>query len=147
MLLHAPGGFTMSDDQALLAANEAFYQAFNTRNLKAMEAIWAKRTPIACIHPGWGPLVDRDKVIESWAEILGGPNPPRIACHGARAFLFGESAFVICFEAVQGTFLIATNVFVKEDGDWRLVHHQAGPTNETPQEAPPPPRPSKKTVH
>ena len=41
----------MSDDQALLAANEAFYQAFNTRNLKAMEAIWAKRTPIACIHP------------------------------------------------------------------------------------------------
>ena len=137
----------MSDEQAVLAANEAFYRAFATRNVAAMEAVWAKHAAVACIHPGWGPLVERDKVIESWAEILGGPNSPRITCHGARAFLLGDTAFVICFEAVQGAFLIATNVFVKEDGDWRLVHHQAGPTNETPQEAAPPPRPSKKTVH
>ncbi len=137
----------MSDEQAVLAANEAFYRAFATRNLEAMASVWARHARVACIHPGWGPLVERDKVLESWAEILGGPNAPRISCHGAQPILFGELAFVICFEAVQGTFLIATNIFLKEEGAWRLVHHQAGPTNETPQEAPSPPRPSKKTVH
>ncbi|MFO0995817.1 MAG: nuclear transport factor 2 family protein [Alphaproteobacteria bacterium] len=135
----------MSEDQALLAANEAFYEAFSSRNLEAMKAIWARHAPTACIHPGWGPLLERGKIIDSWAEILGGPNSPRITCHGARAFRLGDAAFVICFESVQGTFLIATNVFVKEDGEWRMVHHQAGPTNETPDEAAP--RPSKTTVH
>lgn len=147
MLGNLAGEPTMSEEKALLAANEAFYQAFSARDLEAMKAVWAQRAPTACIHPGWGPLVERDKVIESWAEILSGPNSPRITCHGARAFQFGDSAFVICFEAVQGAYLIATNVFVKEDGAWRLVHHQAGPTNEVPEETTPPPRSTKKTLH
>ena len=137
----------MSEEQAVFAANEEFYRAFAGRNLPAMDEIWAKRTPIACIHPGWGPLVERDKVMGSWAEILGSPNAPRITCHGAKAFLYGETAFVICFEAVQGAFLIATNIFAREDDRWRLVHHQAGPTNEAPRETKPPRRPSKETVH
>ena len=29
--------------------------------------------------------------------------------------------------------MIATNVFVKEDGAWRMVHHQSGPTNGKPE--------------
>jgi hypothetical protein len=43
---------------------------------------------------------------------------------------------VLCFEAVGGGFLIASNVLVRERGRWKIVHHQAGATNGTPEPEP-----------
>jgi hypothetical protein len=43
--------------------------------------------------------------------------------------VLGESAYVVCGEAVDGAELVATNLFVREDGAWKLVHHQAGPVH------------------
>ena len=93
-------------------------------------------TPVACIHPGWDALVGREAVMESWAAILGGPGAPQIRCEAPRAFVLGPSAFVICREVLeQQGWLIATNVFAREGGGWRMVHHQAGPAAQ-PQPAP-----------
>ena len=125
------------DEQAVLFANEAFYRAFCDRDMAAMRALWARRGPVACIHPGWGPLTGREVVLESWNGLLAKPESPAILCHEARAILFGDFALVICFEELGGQFLIATNTFMREDGDWKMVMHQAGPTNETPRRAPP----------
>ena len=47
----------MSDEEAVLAANEAFYRAFAARDFAAMDALWAAEAPVACIHPGWDALV------------------------------------------------------------------------------------------
>ena len=118
----------MSDEEAVLAANEAFYRAFLARDLEAMDALWARETPVACVHPGWEALIGRDPVMESWAAILGGPGAPQIRCEAPRAFVLGAGAFVICREVLerQGR-LIATNVFARERAGWRMVHHQAGP--------------------
>jgi hypothetical protein len=96
-----------------------------------MEALWAREAPVACIHPGWGLLAGRDEVIESWRRIFGAA-PPDIMCHGARAFVLGDAAFVVCLEIMPEGVLIATNVFVREAGGWRMSHHQAGPTAERP---------------
>jgi hypothetical protein len=38
----------------------------------------------------------------------------------------GDSAYVVCGEAIDGAELVATNFFVREDGAWKLVHHHAG---------------------
>ena len=48
---------------------------------------------------------------------------------GARATarVFGAVAVVICRELVSGSPLVATNVFVREEGEWRMSHHHAGP--------------------
>ena len=51
---------------------------------------------------------------------------PEIDCRNARAYLLGETAYVICYEILKGTTLVATNVFVREGGEWRIAHHQAG---------------------
>ena len=126
----------MSDEDAVLAANEAFYRAFTARDFAAMDALWAAEAPVACIHPGWDALVGRAAVMESWAAILGGPGAPQIRCEGARAFVLGPSAFVICREVMQAGRLIATNVFTQEKDGWRMVHHQAGPTSQA-QPSPP----------
>jgi ketosteroid isomerase-like protein len=120
------------DEQAVLFVNEAFYRAFRDRDFKAVEALWAERAPIACVHPGWGPLAGREQVLESWAAILENPASPRVTCHAAQAFVHEDMAFVVCFERIERNFLVATNLFVREDGDWRLVHHQSGPTAEEP---------------
>jgi ketosteroid isomerase-like protein len=132
----------LSDDANVLAANAAFYAAFAERDVAAMERLWATQHQAACIHPGWGPLHGRDAVMESWRRILGSANAPKIACQAPRAYVMGEIAFVLCFEAVPGGHLIATNIFVRENGEWRMVHHQASPTND----APPAPGPESKTT-
>jgi SnoaL-like protein len=124
------------EHDAVLFANEAFYRAFATRDLAAMEEVWARHCPIACIHPGWAPLQGRPDVMGSWQRILGNPGSPAIACHGARATVFGDSALVVCFESVPGGFLVASNLFVRQGAVWKLVHHQAGPTNGQPEEEP-----------
>lgn len=128
-----------SDRLAVLFANEAFYAAFAGRDLAALDALWARRAMVSCIHPGWGPLFGREAVMESWQGIVGGRHPPRISCHDARATLLGDVAAVVCLERVGATTLAATNLFVREDGAWKLVHHQAGPC--PPLATSPPPTP------
>jgi ketosteroid isomerase-like protein len=116
-----------SDARAVLAANQAFYTAFARRDLLAMDAVWAQRAPVACIHPGWDALVGREQVMASWRAILSGAGAPAIECQSPTAHLLGDAAFVICYEAVRGARLIATNLFVREDGAWRMTHHHAAP--------------------
>ncbi len=118
----------MSDTQAILFANDAFYRAFADGDLAAMDAVWSREAPVVCIHPGWDRISGREDVMESWRSILEGANRPAIQIHGAKAFLYGDTAIVICYESLDQGFLVATNVFVREDGAWRMVHHQAGPT-------------------
>jgi ketosteroid isomerase-like protein len=116
----------MTDKDAVLAANLEFYRAFAARDVAAMEALWAQRAPVACLHPGWTALRERDAVIESWRGILSNPEAPRIACFDEDVFIYGEVALVLCEEELEGGSLAASNLFVREDGAWRLAHHHAG---------------------
>jgi ketosteroid isomerase-like protein len=117
----------MTDNDAVLAANLEFYRAFTERDLEAMERLWAKAAAVACTHPGWGPLNDRAAILESWRGIFANPEAPHVACHDEEVFLWGEVAMVICEEGLPGNTLTASNLFVREDGAWRMVHHHAGP--------------------
>src|SRR5579872_1133818 len=116
----------MTDSDAVLAANLEFYRAFTTRDLAAMDTLWAREAPVACIHPGWPPLTDREAVIESWNNILRNPDAPKIACFDERVQLHGDVALILCEEELDGGTLIASNLFVRENGAWRICHHQAG---------------------
>lgn len=116
--------------EEVLFVNEAFYQAFAEGDAAAMEALWAADLPVACLHPGWEPLMEREAIVASWRAIL--QDPPPVRCLAPRVFDYGETAFVICFEAIRDQALVATNLFAREGGLWRLVHHQAGPTRGEP---------------
>lgn len=116
--------------EEILFANEAFYQAFADGDAAAMEALWARDLPVACLHPGWEPLYERNAVMASWRAIL--QDPPAVACRAPRVFDYGAVAFVICFEVIRDNALLATNHFAKEEGRWMMTHHQAGPTRAKP---------------
>jgi ketosteroid isomerase-like protein len=111
----------------VLDANEGFYRAFAAHDAGAMRRIWAELLPVACVHPGWDVLVGREEVLESWEGILSSGNAPEIACERAEALVLGEVSLVTCHEVLPGGRLAATNVFAREDGRWRMVHHQATP--------------------
>lgn len=117
----------MTDEDAVLALNQAFYRAFANHDFAAMDALWARRLPVACYHPGWTLLLGREQVLRSWHELLSTPGPTAIRARNEHVHLLGETALVLCEEVLPGSVLAASNLFAREDGQWRLVHHQAGP--------------------
>ena len=119
----------MSDEtKAVLAANAAFYQAFAGRDVEAMGRLWADREQSVCIHPGWDALHGYALIMASWHDILANPGSPDVRATDARASVHGELGIVTCHEILPDGVLVATNLFVRQDGDWRMMHHQAGPT-------------------
>ena len=125
----------MTASAELLFANEAFYLAFQHRDQAAMEALWATGMPISCTHPGWRTLCGRVEVMSSWAGIFGQPKTPGIEVRGAQAREQGGMGLVTCYELLGNNVLCATNVFVREQGQWRIVHHHAGACRELQPEA------------
>ena len=49
-------GVIMRDEAEVLFANDAFYNAFISRDIVALETVWATNAQVVCIHPGWPPL-------------------------------------------------------------------------------------------
>lgn len=123
----------MTDTDTLILANEAFYMAFATGDADQMENLWSQGSSITCIHPGWPPLDGPDEVLGSWRCILSADSP-LIGISNATAHIHGNVGYVICREHLEPGNLIATNIFSLEDGEWKLVHHQAGIS---PADAPP----------
>ena len=136
-----------AEQGAVLAANEAFYRAFATRDLAAMDRLWARAAEVACIHPGWIPCLGRTAVMASWTGILANPDAPNIRCLKAQASVYGTVGVVVCYEAIERNYLIATNLFIAEAGDWKLVHHQAGALAVAPPEPPEPAAPVPGRLH
>ena len=116
-------------EAAVLQANAAFYRAFSRGDFVAMSDLWARRTPVACLHPNAPAIYGREHVLESWRRILRGAMPFELRCDRPTPLLLGDAVVVTGYEANgdRPAHLAATNVFVLEDGMWRMVHHHAGP--------------------
>jgi ketosteroid isomerase-like protein len=116
----------MPNELALLAANKAYYEAFNAHDEKAMAALWAHDN-VSCVHPGWPSLIGRRAVLASYGEIFRNPRQEPIMSRQETALVGDGEGRVICIETLGDSALVATNWFRLVDGKWRLVHHQASP--------------------
>ena len=114
------------DRDAVLAANREFYRAFNQRDIATIDQLWARALPVSCMHPNQTPIIERNAIVRSWQRLLSTPNLPLVHCQDEMLIGRRYMATVVCREVAATVQLIATNVFVKEDGAWRLVHHQSG---------------------
>ncbi|MCC6832178.1 MAG: nuclear transport factor 2 family protein [Thermoleophilia bacterium] len=120
----------------VVAANQAFYDAFARRDLDALMACWADAGDVACIHPGGTPLCGHDLVRTSWEGLIDG-DADGFTVHPDIVSVTYEDpvATVVCMErfATHGhgggtrADLVATNVFVLGPGGWRMVVHHASP--------------------
>jgi hypothetical protein len=114
--------------EAVLAANRSFYRAFRDRDMEVMERLWAETVDLVCVHPGWEALTRRKEVIESWRGILESPDSPPIRCQDESVRFVADTAIVVCIEMIGDRALVATNLFLNENGTWRLALHHATPT-------------------
>jgi len=137
----------MTDKEAILAANAAFYAAFSGGTFKQLAQLWADDDDISCIHPGWPIIVGRTAVIGSWRDILSSPARPHIACQEPHAIVTGDSGRVLCVEIIAPMALAASNHFRRIDGVWRLVHHQSSPIAQTVSQAPGDEQTRRRQVH
>lgn len=119
--------FDEEERDAVLAANRAFYRAFNDRDYAAMEGLWAPTGAMVCLHPGQPPLHERADILESWRGILRHPESPRVRCVGEWVIGRGGLALVVCREVLVNGQLMATNTFVRSGTGWHMVGHHSGP--------------------
>lgn len=117
----------------MLAANAAFYEAFESRDLDRMSDLWEHSDRVACTHPGWATLRGWGAVAGSWFALFGGPQRLQFILTNESVEVAGDLAWVSVDEnlldgdSVGGT-LAALNVFARaDDGGWRVVVHHASP--------------------
>ena len=75
-------------------------------------------------------MYGRDTIMESWAQIFAGAGMDVVAESVNCAFIGNSCAVVTCIECLgdEGeSRCIATNIFERLDGRWRMVLHHAGP--------------------
>ncbi len=132
------------------AAEAAFYDAFERRDLDAMARIWDHEAEVSCIHPGGPRLDDIDVILESWRAIFEGGQRLRFERVGV-APTTGTDVAVHCLHEVirfgerfeqQGT-VVATNVYRRTERGWKMVIHHASPDPEGVVR----PAPTRETVH
>ncbi|MEM9681923.1 MAG: nuclear transport factor 2 family protein [Pseudomonadota bacterium] len=125
-----------SDEKAVLDANKGFYTALNilfTGDISAMEAVWSHRDDVTYMGPFGDYRVGWSQVRESWVEQgkmkLGGDVEPADV-----EFNVGSELAIVHNREVghvfpeghdETVFLRATNMFRKEDGEWKMIGHHA----------------------
>ena len=126
----------MTDTQTdVLAANEAFYRAFEKKNLEAMSQVWSQGTASLCIHPGRNALRGWKQIRDSWETIFKNTKYLEIEIEVITTEIRDTTAYIVLFERVLqasgGRTIkaesIATNIFEQLAGKWYLIHHHGSP--------------------
>jgi ketosteroid isomerase-like protein len=114
------------------AANEAFYAAFEARDLDAMSDLWAHDADVTCVHPGWTTLRGWGAVASSWAAIFSGPQQLQFILTGTGVVVVGDVAWVTGEENLLagdgGATVAVINVYARDAGGrWRMRAHHGAP--------------------
>ena len=121
------------------AANAAFYTAFETADLDAMQDLWLDDPETLCVHPGALPVRGTPAINRSWALIMANTPYIQFFLTDVEVSVLEGVASVTCTENVLtadehtdrdsfgGAKAVATNVFVRTPDGWRLWIHHASP--------------------
>ena len=109
------------EEKEVFKANESFYRAFESLDIKEMEKIWAKETQVQCGHPGWRILRGWDVVMESWRRIFENTPAIRFMLTDVSIEIRGNLAWITLYEnlnsALEGqtvsATILTTNIFEK----------------------------------
>jgi uncharacterized protein (TIGR02246 family) len=125
----------MTDTAAVRAANEEFYRALEELDLPGMTGLWLHEEWVHCVHPGSDLVRGWTAVRASWEQIFARTDWLRVAPTSVDVRLAGEMAIVVCSENITSkhendvrvAVAVATNIYQKTGGAWRMIHHHASP--------------------
>jgi len=118
-------------EDEVVEANAHFYRAFEALDVVAMEEAWAHGEHVKCVHPGWPLLTGWEAVRESWARIFENTEEMRFTISDIHVVVSGDAGWVTCTENILSevhgrlsvTKILATNLFERGLGRWRMIHH------------------------
>lgn len=127
------------DEASAGAANRAFYEAFEARDIDAMSDVWEHSDRVACTHPGWVGLRGWARVAGSFVALFQNAQRLQFILTEERVNVVGDVAWVTADENIidaseplalavgPGSTVVAVNLFVRDTapGAWRLVLHHA----------------------
>ena len=124
------------EEEQVLAANRAFYDAFEALDMERMAACWSSAEDVACLHTG-RPLAAR---LGRGPRGVGGDHGQhrlhRVRDRRRRRDAGRPVAWVTCSERITTAGaggapavaeIAATNLFVLETTGWRIALHHASP--------------------
>jgi ketosteroid isomerase-like protein len=121
------------DGDEVLAANQAFYDAFEARDLDRMSDVWEHSDRAVCTHPGWSTLRGWGAIVSSFATLFHSPQTLQFLLTDAVASIDGDTAWVTVDENLLGdqggTTVAALNLFARDGGRWRMVVHHGSPVH------------------
>ena len=134
------------EQQEVARANEGFYRAFESLDIKRMESVWDRDDAIQCGHPGWRILRGWQPVMESWRAIFENTPQIRFLLTDVTVEVRGGLAWVTLYENLNSSLegqnvaatILTTNIFRKGPDGWRMIlHHgssvaQPPPDDDTP---------------
>ena len=117
------------------AANAAFYEAFEARDIDAMSEVWEHSDRVVCTHPGWQVLRGWGAVSGSWFALFRGDDPLQFILTNESVSVEGDVGWVnvdenLIGERIGGT-VAALNVFAFDGQRWRMVVHHGSPVAST----------------
>ncbi|MGE0079717.1 MAG: nuclear transport factor 2 family protein [Thiohalomonadaceae bacterium] len=116
-----------------LAAEEAFYAAFERADAEAMREVWAQGDDIECIHP-LGARLRGAGVHDGWREMFA--DSERLAFHLSERRVLEQGALTVHLVLENILFpdgkaeplqILATNVYRRDRDGWRMVMRHASP--------------------
>ena len=115
------------DHEAVAAANSAFYEAFEARDLDSMSDLWEHSDRVSCSHPGWGVLRGWSQVAASWMALFQGPQRLQFILTDERVEVEGDVGWVTVDENLlgddAGSTVTSMNLFVRGPHGWRVIAH------------------------
>mmetsp|Transcript_107161 Transcript_107161/g.313379 ORF Transcript_107161/g.313379 Transcript_107161/m.313379 type:complete len:483 (-) Transcript_107161:46-1494(-) len=129
----------VDDEARVLLANTELYEAFSSRDLERMKALWLQDPYVQCIHPYEKQTIGYTDVCNSWQRLFAVASSFKsvIAAENVRVVVRGATATVFCTEQVELKkrkssliSMLATNIFRKVNGKWYLVHRHESVANE-----------------
>jgi ketosteroid isomerase-like protein len=123
-----PGPMTSADIDGVLAANAAFYAAFEERDLDAMSQLWEHSDRVLCTHPGWARLQGWGQVAASFFALFQNAQRLQFILTNESAEVVGDTGWVAVDENIldtgSATTVSAFNVFTRDPaGEWAMVVH------------------------
>ena len=125
------------DIERVSAANQAFIAAIATRDIHAMDKLWAHESYATFIGPlNTTVVVGWDGVRKAWEMRFSQFDRVTLSLAESHVHLNGKAAWVVGIEKAQllrknGQALnfeaFVTNVFENQDDRWLIVSHQATP--------------------
>jgi ketosteroid isomerase-like protein len=132
----------LSDEEAIRAANSAFYAALEARDLDAMADVWEHSDRIVVTHPGWPMLRGWARVAGSWDAIFRNTGYIQFVLTDELVTVVGDTGWITLDENIlqsassddlSGSKATTINVFVRGhvsdagDDNWKMVVHHASP--------------------